>query len=575
MAKKSSAKHIQTNATLFRKINAASSVYDAKGRTKSAALLLWFLENIFRIDDTDAQDAVCDNSLDEGIDAIVVLDEQQEIVVFQAKRKEKLPSTLGDTELRHFVGSMTSFRQADSVSEIEKKTKNADLRRLITDHKIARKITDGYSLRGVFVANVSANNEALRYIRNAENDGIIIDLWDLARIGPVLKQLEREWFVDDEIKLRLATGKFFVQGKKTVPDLVFSAVPVKELVKISGIDDTRVFAQNVRLDLGRTRVNRDISASVKDSAEHKKFLTYHNGLTIVAKEIKVRGTVLTMNHYSICNGCQSLRTFYANREDLTNGLEVLVRFVKVGDDRSLADSIAYRTNNQNPISLRDLSANDATQLQIKSDFDKDFGWDSTYSIKRGEPANAEVLPNESAGQILLSLYVGEPWSAHQKYKVFGEFRRRIFRYGIDANHIRLAQLIFQVSQSALDGMENERIRRYTLTRYIVLYLIGEVLRQEKDGQVLLDSPAEYLEKSDGNGRTTQKAIFGLINGIAREVVTEFSFYVNEQGEAYDYKSKFKSEKEVKRIRTEVVKNYVKDKGRGKALVFKLPKKTKK
>src|SRR5262249_39255118 len=153
-------------------------------------------------------------------------------------------------------------------------------------------------------------------------------------------------------------SKLFYEGPKSDPRLVYAAIPAKELVRLPGITDTRIFAQNVRLGLGKTRVNREILESVSNQSEHPRFLTFHNGLTIVTKTLSIRGSKLSLNHYSVCNGCQSLLAFYDNRALLTDDLEVLVRIVRVGADR-LPEIIAYRTNNQNAISLRDLSANDA------------------------------------------------------------------------------------------------------------------------------------------------------------------------------------------------------------------------
>ncbi len=91
-----------------------------------------------------------------------------------------------------------------------------------------------------------------------------------------------------------------------------------------------------------------------------------------------------------------------------------MRIVRVNGDRSLSESIAYRTNNQNPISLRDLRSNDDTQVQLKAEFDALFSPDTTYMIKRGEIGAGNELSNEYAGQSMLALYVGEPWNAHQK-----------------------------------------------------------------------------------------------------------------------------------------------------------------
>ena len=42
------------------------------GRTESHAFLVWFLMHFMRLDDTEAQDAVCDGPDDKGIDGIYV-----------------------------------------------------------------------------------------------------------------------------------------------------------------------------------------------------------------------------------------------------------------------------------------------------------------------------------------------------------------------------------------------------------------------------------------------------------------------------------------------------------------------
>ena len=150
--------------------------------------------------------------------------------------------------------------------------------------------------------------------------------------------------------------------------------------------------------------------------------------------------------------------------------------MRVGDDRQISEQIAYRTNNQNPISLRDLSSNDRAQVHLKNAFDELFGKFSTYSIKRGEEAATEELNNEQAGRLLLALYVREPWSAHQKYRIFGDLESRIFDYEVAPQHIRFAQLMSKATSNASTNLQSERIAKYGLTHYILVYLVGEVLR---------------------------------------------------------------------------------------------------
>src|SRR5262245_20937509 len=112
------AKNVVSDRTDFQQLEEHVKRYEITGRTRSAALLNWFLETIYRLDEIEAQDAVCDRQHDAGVDAIVANDGRQEIVLFQAKRREKLPATLGDTDLKEFVGSLAQFKSASSIAQL-------------------------------------------------------------------------------------------------------------------------------------------------------------------------------------------------------------------------------------------------------------------------------------------------------------------------------------------------------------------------------------------------------------------------------------------------------------------------
>ena len=76
------------------------------GRTESHAILVWFLQNYFRLDEIDSQDSVCDGTDDKGIDAIYVDEKLETIFVFQCKLVHNTARTLGDIQLKEFAGSM-------------------------------------------------------------------------------------------------------------------------------------------------------------------------------------------------------------------------------------------------------------------------------------------------------------------------------------------------------------------------------------------------------------------------------------------------------------------------------------
>lgn len=433
---------------------------------------------------------------------------------------------------------------------------------------LAGKVKAGYQTRAIFVTNVAANQDAKAYITQAIRNGYLLDVWDSSRLSPVIKQLSRDWFVTEESSLTVNPAKLFSVGStKNKPDLVYAAIHANALVSLPGIDDSRIFAQNVRLGLGNTRVNDDIEATVKSRSEHANFITFHNGLTIVAKSIYLRSRILRIKDFSVCNGCQSLLAFYNNRKLLTNDLEVLVRIVKIGDDRRLPEIIAYRTNNQNAISLRDLASNAVTQVRIQTEFNQLFGQTSYYAIKRGEQNRVEELPNELAGRLLLALYVGEPWSTHQKYRIFGDRESQVFSYHISAAHIRLAQMLYKTVASRLPMIENQRLAHYSLTHFLILFLLGELLRYSATGQQLLEHPLEYLSTNE-DVNPKESLVIEQCQSLLQWLITELNYTIRELGgDSYDYKREFKSPKAVTGLRESLLKAFEKDKFRNRAPEF--------
>jgi hypothetical protein len=79
--------------------------YQSKGRSESATFLNWFLEQIYRLDNVAADDAICDEFNDKGIDGVYVDEINEEIHIFQARIRKKAGGTIGDNDLKTFTGS--------------------------------------------------------------------------------------------------------------------------------------------------------------------------------------------------------------------------------------------------------------------------------------------------------------------------------------------------------------------------------------------------------------------------------------------------------------------------------------
>ena len=85
-----------------------------------------------------------------------------------------------------------------------------------------------------------------------------------------------------------------------------------------------LFAWNVRQFLGRkTKVNKDIEKSIKDAKDHQLFPAFHNGLTVLCDTLDVTKDKLSIAGYAVVNGCQSLRSLWDNKKDLTHELRII------------------------------------------------------------------------------------------------------------------------------------------------------------------------------------------------------------------------------------------------------------
>ena len=78
------------------------------------------------------------------------------------------------------------------------------------------------------------------------------------------------------------------------------------------------------------------------------------------------------------------------------------------------------------------------------------------------------------------------------------------------------------------------------------------------------------QSSNQNAQKREAAVIKQIRELINFVITELNYFIADQGgDAYDYKSEFKSPKQVGLIRTEIIKAYEKDKFRKRLSSFKL------
>lgn len=528
-------------------------------RTESASFLMWYLENYYRLDSLEAVDAVCDQRGDKGVDGIYVNENDVSIEIFQCKLSQDKNSTIGDTLLKEFYGTISQFKNKESIENLIRTGGDAEVVRLARRLDLTN-IIHQYAVHGIFIANVDIDRNGKAYLDETP---------EITFVGK--SRLIGEYISDEREMPTASRADFDVSGfsisqyivdKKT--KVIIAPIKAKELIKLQGISDQSIFALNVRGPLGRTSVNRDIVSSIRDPKKHKLFPLFHNGITITCGTITDTSEKITISNYFVVNGCQTLDSLYKNQVALSDDLRILTRFVQMDVSSDLAKMVTEYSNNQNATKPRDFKANDPIQIRLQNEFEQFYKGQYSFEIKRGEdPRVGEIISNEVAGLYLMCFDLKEPWATHRKYKIFDEKHADLFgRPEVTADRIVMVYEIMKPIAIGAQRINNKLLGKYALTRYAMLYMLRCVLESDNLGQELLRNPIPFVRN-----KLDREYLMQCIGKIVNDMVIDINAEASQYGDDFDYRGKLRDEGWVKHLSQEVVSSYMKLVQRGRIESF--------
>ena len=160
-----------------------------------------------------------------------------------------------------------------------------------------------------------------------------------------------------------------------------------ELVEIYRQRRDALFSKNVRYFINKkSNIEKGAAGKMKQTLTHicadctlepEVFALYHNGITIVAKEIQCVGEPLKVRDPYVLNGCQTIKNAYLyfynprNRGKIKEAqwqrIPIPMRVLCTNDD-GIIRSVTINNNRQNAISFAALRANDPVQIQLEERF---------------------------------------------------------------------------------------------------------------------------------------------------------------------------------------------------------------
>ena len=535
--------------------------YAKRSPTETMQFLKWILENIFRLDAQDADDACVDQKQDKGVDALLVNDTLETIYIFQSKFKNSDKSTLGDTDLKEFTGTLAQFQTPAGIDTLLAGKAHEGLKATIRRIGLKEKIEAGYSIEGVFCTNASLNSEGIDYLKNVDD----ITVYDAQKIVADFVDLEADAGVDDTFEFNTSdTEVIDYQTTDGVTAKIFLANAL-QLTHMKGISDSRLFSRNVRYSLGNTKVNKSLLASIKDKKEHKNFPLYHNGITVLCDHMEALSEdKLAVSRYMVVNGAQSLTSLLNAKSSISADLKVLVKVIALGGDEELTDKITQNSNNQNAIKARDMRSNHGIQQRLKKEISLDKSGKYALQVKQGETTlkGSTTISNENAGLALLALDLGEPWSCHQKYKVMDDSYSKIFgRSDVTGSKIIGLYSALDAVADTLDSFDDQLFGHYTLTKYFLGYVVAEIIKDDETGKKVFHNIKTVVE----NGKLNE--FLEVFTSLANTTVSDLNAEIEElreNEEGFDYKRDLKSPKWCRTMCGKLRAAYNKDVKRKKA-----------
>jgi hypothetical protein len=530
-------------------------------RNESASFLIWYLENYYRLDTLEAVDSVCDQNGDKGIDGIYINDADNTIDVFQSRISQKRMSSVGDVPLKEFFGTLAQFGSKASLENLVTTAGDAHVARLIKRLDLLQKV-ESYEIRGMYLCNLDIDANGSAYLATAPN----ITFVGKAKLESTYVSDKRNEPVSSPIVFDVAgfsVAEYIVDANTRA---VIVPVKAKELTTLRGIADQTLFDRNVRGSLGNTKVNRDIVSSIRDPSAHKLFPLFHNGITVICRQMTQTPEKITIDEYFVVNGCQSLNSLFDNRTALTDNLRVLTKIIRMDVASDLAERVTRYSNNQNGVKARDFKSNNPIQVRLQNEFRSHYAGRFCLEVKRGESLpDGEVISNEEAGLYFMAFDLKEPWGTHRKYQVFDEKYSSIFgRPEVSADRVVFCHTLMRCVQEATPRLNNNLFGKYALTRYALLYILRLILDEDAIGKEMIQTPEAYVRNV-----LTQRCLQECLKSIVNDIIIDVNGEVDPLGDDFDYRDKLRDAQWVQTLARAVVGNHLKLVQRGRILPLKV------
>ncbi|MFN3077298.1 MAG: AIPR family protein [Alphaproteobacteria bacterium] len=423
-------------------------------RLHSAAFVFLVTKTVLDLTDEEAVDSMVEGGGDFGVDAISFTsptDNEFRVTIVQGKYKKNFEekNEFGENDVIKMINAVgTLFDPQKLLSANKRMTERIEeIRSLVSDGAIPR-------VHVILCSNGRRwNSDGQARIDQAGFGDQVT--WEHVDSSKLVALLQATKPVDDTLQL---TGRAIVENFDFRRAMV-GRVAVRQLAALFDRHGDRLLERNVRRYLGLTgsRINEGIASTLRDPDQRANFYFYNNGITIICTHFSYNALMqenwsVKLSGLQIVNGGQTSKTVQQVVKEDSFGLDaadayVLVRIYELPEnDVVLVNNIAYATNSQNPVDLRDLRSNDDRQKQLKEAIGS-LGYN--YRRQRGDQASQpNDLTSATVAEAVLAVWRRRPHQARfMSSQHFGNLYEVIFSDTLNGAQAVIAALLLRFAEN--------------------------------------------------------------------------------------------------------------------------------
>lgn len=289
-----------------------------------------------------------------------------------------------------------------------------------------------------------------------------------------------------------------------------------------------LFGQNLRdsLDQKKSKTYEAMINTIKKEPE--RFWNYNNGITILCEELDAHrkgrnGDVdlIEITNFSIINGAQTtnalgsyLRNALINNEpdeiEQLKKVYVLVRIMQVNNE-TLSGNISIYNNLQNPMSSRDMVANNYEQTELQKRLMIGDAPNIFVEIRRGQTVPPQPrfekhqrISNEDLAQLAFAAFLQSPFKAKDKKKTLFNKDGSDEEYLVNAYY---DQIFYFVKSDDKKGILFQKSKEEIDEALFVKYLYIQARnKMKKHYDETIANCNQHIEAKEGNLENQQRMI---------------------------------------------------------------------